>query len=205
MIVQDIINAARYSEVGNTAIKDNTDAILTFMNLGLLELHKRFPLRVEQTVLTLSNTTTTFNLPSTFMYPLAAYGEDKDGNIDMEHVLPINDESNPESIFFSTFKQVQVPDTLDGSSAVIVFAAKPDRYTADDLNIELDLPETLIEPLLHYIGYKAQLGIRGDAQAENNAHWLRFDRSCKQAQDLGVAYPMDSWKMATRIYDRGFA
>lgn len=205
MIVQDIINAARYSEVGNTAIKDNTDAILTFMNLGLLELHKRFPLRVEQTVLTLSNTTTTFNLPSTFMYPLAAYGEDKDGNIDMEHVLPINDESNPESIFFSTFKQVQVPDTLDGSSAVIVFAAKPDRYTADDLNIELDLPETLIEPLLHYMGYKAQLGIRGDAQAENNAHWLRFDRSCKQAQDLGVAYPMDSWKMATRIYNRGFA
>lgn len=205
MIVQDIINAARYSELGNTAIKDNTDAILTFMNLGLLELHKRFPLRVEQTVLTLSNTTTTFNLPSTFMYPLAAYGEDKDGNIDMEHVLPINDESNPESIFFSTFKQVQVPDTLDGSSAVIVFAAKPDRYTADDLNIELDLPETLIEPLLHYIGYKAQLGIRGDAQAENNAHWLRFDRSCKQAQDLGVAYPMDSWKMATRIYNRGFA
>ena len=205
MIVQDIINAARYSEVGNTAIKDNTDAILTFMNLGLLELHKRFPLRVEQTVLTLSNTTTTFNLPSTFMYPLAAYGEDKDGNIDMEHVLPINDESNPESIFFSTFKQVQVPDTLDGSSAVIVFAAKPDKYTADDLNIELDLPETLIEPLLHYIGYKAQLGIRGDAQAENNAHWLRFDRSCKQAQDLGVAYPMDSWKMATRIYNRGFA
>lgn len=205
MIVQDVINAARYSELGNTAIKDNTDAILTFMNLGLLELHKRFPLRVEQTVLTLSNTTTTFNLPSTFMYPLAAYGEDKDGNIDMEHVLPINDESNPESIFFSTFKQVQVPDTLDGSSAVIVFAAKPDRYTADDLNIELDLPETLIEPLLHYIGYKAQLGIRGDAQAENNAHWLRFDRSCKQAQDLGVAYPMDSWKMATRIYNRGFA
>ena len=205
MIVQDIINAARYSELGNTAIKDNTDAILTFMNLGLLELHKRFPLRVEQIVLTLSNTTTTFNLPSTFMYPLAAYGEDKDGNIDMEHVLPINDESNPESIFFSTFKQVQVPDTLDGSSAVIVFAAKPDRYTADDLNIELDLPETLIEPLLHYIGYKAQLGIRGDAQAENNAHWLRFDRSCKQAQDLGVAYPMDSWKMATRIYNRGFA
>lgn len=205
MIVQDVINAARYSELGNTAIKDNTDAILTFMNLGLLELHKRFPLRVEQTVLTLSNTTTTFNLPSTFMYPLAAYGEDKDGNIDMEHVLPINDESNPESIFFSTFKQVQVPDTLDGSSAVIVFAAKPDKYTADDLNIELDLPETLIEPLLHYIGYKAQLGIRGDAQAENNAHWLRFDRSCKQAQDLGVAYPMDSWKMATRIYDRGFA
>lgn len=205
MIVQDIINAARYSELGNTAIKDNTDAILTFMNLGLLELHKRFPLRVEQTVLTLSNTTTTFNLPSTFMYPLAAYGEDKDGNIDMEHVLPINDESNPESIFFSTFKQVQVPDTLDGSSAVIVFAAKPDRYTADDLNIELDLPETLIEPLLHYIGYKAQLGIRGDAQAETNAHWLRFDRSCKQAQDLGVAYPMDSWKMATRIYNRGFA
>lgn len=205
MIVQDIINAARYSELGNTAIKDNTDAILTFMNLGLLELHKRFPLRVEQTVLTLSNTTTTFNLPSTFMYPLTAYGEDKDGNIDMEHVLPINDESNPESIFFSTFKQVQVPDTLDGSSAVIVFAAKPDRYTADDLNIELDLPETLIEPLLHYIGYKAQLGIRGDAQAENNAHWLRFDRSCKQAQDLGVAYPMDSWKMATRIYNRGFA
>lgn len=205
MIVQDIINAARYSELGNTAIKDNTDAILTFMNLGLLELHKRFPLRVEQTVLTLSNTTTTFNLPSTFMYPLAAYGEDKDGNIDMEHVLPINDESNPESIFFSTFKQVQVPDTLDGSSAVIVFAAKPDRYTADDLNIELDLPETLIEPLLHYIGYKAQLGIRGDSQAENNAHWVRFDRSCKQAQDLGVAYPMDSWKMATRIYNRGFA
>jgi hypothetical protein len=83
--------------------------------------------------------------------------------------------------------------------------AKPKFYDPDDLSDELELPDTLIEPLLHYIGYKAHLGVRSDGQSENNAHFTRFERSCDKARTLGVAHSIDSLSMAERIFNRGFA
>jgi len=205
MIVQDIVNAAKVSELGNTALKDNTEAILTFMNLGLLELYKRFPIKTSEITYNVGTSTSMYALPSNYMYPLEAYGEDKDGNISTEEKIGINEESDETSIFFPNHKQIQIPSTLDTSRVSVIYVAKPESYTLNDLDSEVDLPETLIEALLHYIGYKAHLGIRGDGQAENNAHYMRFDASCRKARELGVAYSLDSYKMADRLIDRGFA
>jgi hypothetical protein len=205
MIVQDIVNAAKFSELSSTALKDNTDAILTFMNLGLLELYKRFPLKTSEATYAVGSTTAMYGLPSNFMYPLEVYGENKEGEIDPEEKLAINEDTDDTSVFFPNHKQIQIPSTIEGSRVAVVYVAKPESYTIGDLGAEVDLPETLIEALLHYIGYKAHLGIRGDGQSENNAHYIRFDASCKKARELGVAYQPESYKMADRLKDRGFA
>ena len=204
MIIQDVVDLARYSEVSSTAIKDNTDAILLFINAGMLELYKRFPVKVEEHIITLVEGTTTYSLPTDFMYPLSAHGEVEEGSASIMSELPINDESNPLSVFLPNHTQVQIPAVEDGAIVSIIYVVKPTRYCAADTELELDLPETLIEPLLHYVGYKAHLGIRSDAQTETNAHYVRFDASCKKARELGVAYPMDSWGMPSRVSSRGF-
>lgn len=204
MQVQDIVDTARYSELSSVAIKDNTSAIVSFLNLGMLELYKRFPLNTEEHIITLQEGVTLYDLPTDFMYALGAYQEVEEGSLKLYADLPINDEDEPQSIFFPNHKQVQVAESVAGDFVAIIYVTKPPKYSAGDMEIDVDIPDALIEPLLHYIGYKAHLGVRGDVQGENNAHYLRFDRSCEKARELGVCLTADSWRMTNRISDRGF-
>lgn len=204
MIIQDVITAARYSELSSVAVKDNDAAVISFLNLGMLELHKRFPIKVNEQVIPLVTGVFLYSLRNDYMYALSAHGKVAAAP-DTTVELGINEADSPTSVFFPSYKQVQIPAGIVGTAASVVYVAKPYNYTVANLNDELDLPETLIEPLLHYIGYKGHLGVRGDAQAENNTHYQRFDRSCKKAKELGVAFPADSWNMTTRLNERGFA
>lgn len=205
MRVQDVVDTARYSELAGVAVKDNTDAIIAFLNLGMLELFKRFPLNTKEHIVDLVEGTTIYDLPTDYMYALSAYGESPEDTYDGITDVPINDEDEPYSIFFPNHKQVQIPLVASGAYVSIIYVAKPESYTSDNLDVELDLPDPLVDCLLHYIGYRAHLGVRGDGQAENNAHYTRFERSCQKARELGVSHPLDSWRMIDRLKDRGFA
>lgn len=204
MLLQDLIDTARYSELQSTAIKDNNAAIVTFLNMGMLELYKRFPLSQKEYVIGVGAVTASYSLPDDFMYVMSVYDDAvlyPDGT---PQELPINDNSQTTSIYFPSHKVVQIPSFENRTTVSILYVGKPETYTVNDLQAEVDLPETLIDCLLHYISYKAHLGIRGDGQAENNAHWSRFERSCVTARELGVAHQMDSLRMGNRITDRGF-
>lgn len=204
MTLQDIVDLARYSEAAGTSIKDNTDVIILFMNAGMTELYKRFPITTNEHIVTLVEGTSTYTLPTDFMYAMSAYEEvDINGTMGIAEI-PINDESDDKSIFFPNHKEVQIPDAEDGAFISIIYVAKPPFYTSADLGNDIDLPDTLIDCLLHYIGYKAHLGIRGDGQAETNAHFIRFERSCDKARELGVSHPIDSLQTTDRLNRRGF-
>jgi hypothetical protein len=205
MIIQDVLDLAKFSELSSVAIKDNTVALLLFVNAGMLELHKRFPLKTEEHVIVLEEGVTLYTMPTNFLYATSAWGEPGVSTLGEAVPLPINDEDEPTSIFFPNYKQVQIPLTTEGSRISIIYGAKPVKYVEADLAQELDLPETLIDPLIHYMGYKAHSGIKGDSQSENNAHYFRFEKSCAKARELGVAYPIDSWRMIDRLGTRGFA
>lgn len=205
MKIQDIIDLAKYSEASGTAIKDNTDVLILFLNAGMTELYKRFPILTNEHIVTLVEGTTTYSLPTDFMYAMSAYEEvDINGTMTVSEVA-INDESNDRSIFFPNHKEVQIPASENGAFISIIYVAKPPYYTNADLTNEIDLPDTLVDCLLHYIGYKAHLGIRSDGQSETNAHYLRFERSCDKARELGVSHPIDSLHTSNRLFDRGFA
>lgn len=205
MKVQEVVDIARYSELAGVAIKDNTAAILAFLNMGMIELYTRFPIKTEEFIVNLQENTTMYEMPADFMYALSAYDEVPEGSTDTVIRVPINEEDDPYSIFFPDWNTVQIPMTANNTYISIIYVAKPTTYTVDDMDAILELPDTLVDALLSYIGYRAHMGIRGDAQSDNNAHWLRFDRNCKKARELGVAFPIDSLKMSERINDRGFA
>lgn len=207
MIIKDVVNLAKYSELSGVAVKDNIDVITAFINLGMLELYKRFPIKVEEHIVSLVNGTSYYEMPDDFMYSLEAFAE-ADINAESQSVpIPINDADSPLSIFFIDWNTIQVPAAVTGSYISLVYVAKPASITAvqaDDGTTVLDLPDTLIDALLSFIGYKAHMGVKSDAQSENNAHWVRFDRICKKARELGVAFPADSMSMSGRVSDRGF-
>ena len=75
MVIQEIINLAKYSELAGVAVKEDIDAITAFINLGMLELYTRFPIRVEEHIINLLDNVTTYDMPADFMYATQAYGE----------------------------------------------------------------------------------------------------------------------------------
>lgn len=205
MIVQDIIDLSKYGELSGLAIKEDSSAIVAFINMGIMELYKRFPIEIKETVVDLQEATVFYDLPSDFMYPLEAYGEISSEYEEIEAPqIAINDVDDPLSIFFPSHNKVQIPSSKLGEHVSIVYVAKPERVTSDNLEVELPIPDTLVEALLFYIGFRAHTGIRSDQQSQNNFHWIRFDQSCKKARELGIAYPLDSWSTSERIGNRGF-
>lgn len=207
MIIKDVVSLAKYSELAGVATKDNIDAITAFINLGMIELYKKFPIKVEEHIVDLVEDTVYYEMPENFMYILSAYGEVPAVDKEKTLLLPINEEDCDYSIFFTDWNTVQIPSDISGDHVSIIYVAKPKPITAvqaDDGITTLDLPDTLVDALLSYIGYRGHLGVKSDSQSENNAHWARFERNCKRAVDAGVAYPSDSLSMIKRISDRGF-
>ena len=202
MTVQQVIDLAAGGELKNLAVKDDTEAIVGYINLGLIELYKRFTLELKEVVVELVNGQDVYNLPADCMYIVAAYGEvERTGSA--VNILPINVEDNPLSVNTINWKQVQIPLASSNTYVSLVYVVSPTYLSVADLETEIQIPIQLLEALLHYIGYRAHGSINGSIQAENNTHYQRFDLSCQRVQQLGLL-TADDLDMDARFGMRGF-
>ena len=202
MTVQQIIDMAKAGELKNLVL--DTDTILAALNLGIIELYKRFPLRVEEAIVTLGNkeyykmdgTDPDVDMPTDapYMWIVRAYGEvPMDCGVSVNE-LPINDEDNLLSINTVNWCTIQVPAGIDNETISLIYVAAPVLLTAGDLNKTLPIPPQLYEALLHYVGYRAHGALDGNIQAENSTHYQRFEASCQRAKESGM-YTTDSMEM----------
>lgn len=201
MFVEEIINMARGSELRNIAIANDAATILSYINLGMIELYKRFPLSVKEYLLELSDDGNEYILPSDLMYIVGAYGEVPEGSDLVVNELPINEEENPLSINTVSWNRVQIPNSVEGNYVSIVYVASPELLVADEdeayLKFDIEIPPQMVEALLHYIGYRAHAAMDGNIQAENNTHYTRFEASCKRIEATGL-FTSDDLNMDAR-------
>lgn len=204
MTVNDVVQLVKHGELNNLAVSDNVEAVLGYINMGVLELYKRFPLNVEEYLIELSTDTTIYTLPTDLMWIIAAYGEIEDistGTVGVSE-LPINDENSLLSVNTIAWNKVQIPLAITGDRISILYAAKPDwiQYDADTeahLTTEIPLPPQMTEALLHYIGYRAHGAVNGEINSENSTHYNRFEQSCERIQKLGM-FTSDTVAMGDR-------
>jgi len=195
MLVSNVISLAKSSELRQLAVKDDDEAIIGFINLGMLELYKRFPLRTEEAIITLRNGKSAYKLDGTddavSMYTDSVTNLLVITNCFDEQGDPvtINDENDPLGIMTPTYNMIQVPSINDGEILTVHYQAAPDFYTSVTDN--LDLPPQLLEALLHYIGYRGHSSISADVKAQNNTHYIRFDQSCNRVLEKGLILPDD--------------
>ena len=188
MLVSDIITDAKYGELRQLAVKDDVDAVISFINMGMLELYKRFNLRTEEAIVSLDANTTIYTLDPDLdninmlddcdlMYIVGIY--DEDGNI-----VGLNNEDEPNSVLTPSYDTIQVPNPADGTYLSVMYIATPTRLTATTDTVKL--PASLYEALLHYIGYRGHGSIDGNINTENNTHYMRFEKSCTTAKEYGL-------------------
>ena len=182
MTLNDIVTQLKYGELRSVASKDDMDAIVSYVNLALIALYSRFSLKVSEQLIPMKDNITEYLLNEDAMTIRAIYDENGDE-------FALDDETSLFSIMQVDFETIQVPNPSTGATLSVIYLPAPTTLTYIDetsLTSRVPIPPQLLEPLLHYVGYRAHGSMNGDIKAENNTHYMRYEASCKRIDDLGV-------------------
>lgn len=183
MTVTDVIAFARSGELKKLSeVTYDDTTLISYINLGLIEIYKRFNLSTKEQSIDLDDNTTIYALNSDCMKVLNIFDENGD-----EYNL--NDESDVLSIFEVNWNEIQVPNPDTGATISVIYMAEPTTMTA--VGDTVPIPSQYLEPLLHYIGYRAHSAQNGNVNAENSTHYTRFEMSCKRLETLGLTQSDD--------------
>jgi hypothetical protein len=223
MTIKQVITLAQNGELNNIAAKNNINAIIGHLNLGLIELYKRFQLSFQEYMITLEEGKDIYQMPEDYMWLVAAYDEVASDSDAMVSAIAINEEDNPLSLNTVGYNQVQIPITVNGGHISIIYVAAPpvydyieatDSFTKTYYNritntmvtvatTVLDIPAQMLEALLHYVGYRAYSSMDGSSQTDNNGHYARFETSCLRIEQRGMI-TNDDLSMKDRVVLKGF-
>jgi len=208
MTYQQFIDMAKAGELKSLAIKTDTEAILSFVNLGLLELYKRFPIKTVEHIVEYdeNNITQEYKMPADYMWLVAAYCEVPSNYSDNTMSLPINSVDDPYTVNTVSYNTIQIPMMASQERVSLIYAASPDIVTETDILSELDLPipPQLIDSLMLYVAYKANDTVAGNkTDIESNVHYTRYELSIKRVVAEGM-FNEESLDMSGRLYQKGF-
>ena len=203
MTVRQVIDLAKASELTGLPAASKDETVLGFINLGVLELYKRFTLSVEEWIIALEDGQSYYTAPEDFMWIIAAYGEVGMDSVQEVNVLPVNEEDNPLSINTVGWNKVQVPLSVTGAYVSIIYAATPEVYSVTDMDKTVNIPPQMIEALLAYIGWRASSTIDTGIQTEDTVWYNRFESSCSRLEVKGFINANDV-VMTNRLNMRGF-
>ena len=203
MTVRQVIDLAKASELTGLPAASKDETVLGFINLGVLELYKRFTLSVEEWIIALEDGQSYYTAPEDFMWIIAAYGEVGMDSVQEVNVLPVNEEDNPLSINTVGWNKVQVPLRVTGAYVSIIYAATPEVYSVTDMDKTVNIPPQMIEALLAYIGWRANSTIDTGIQTEDTVWYNRFESSCSRLEVKGFINANDM-VMTNRLNMRRF-
>ena len=214
-----LLQQLRAGELAQLSPNDKTDEkIIAYINMALVALYSRFQLSTEEAIITLRPdlAKTVYTMDSTdadvrvnnqpmtddeFMSIIAAYNED--GSL-----IDVNDDKNPGSIFTVSYNKLQIPILEDNAYVSIIYRRNPTLVTYVDngsgfaTEQTVPLPMQLMEPLCHYVGYRAHGSVDGKLTTENNSHYTRYDAACKRAEELGTLTADDT--ITCTVASKGF-
>ena len=203
MTIRQVIDLAKSSELTGLPAASKDETVLGFINLGVLELYKRFTLKVEEWLVALEDDKSYYTAPEDFMWIIAAYGEVGSDSVEQVNILPVNEEDNPLSINTVGWNKIQVPLSVTGAYISVIYAATPEHYSITDTNKTIDIPPQMMEALLAYIGWRANSTIDTGVQTEDSVWYRRFEDSCSRVEIKGFTNANDMI-MTNRLNLRGF-
>ena len=102
--------------------------------------------------------------------------------------LPINDQTNPLSVYTPQYNIIQYPDPKDNEQLTVIYQAKPKLLKEENLYTELfDVPWFLMDALKSYIAYKIYTSMN-TVECTNKAieYLTKYETSCMDALTSGL-------------------
>lgn len=185
-------------------------AIVSHINMGLTSLYKRFPLRYEEAIIQQFEEIQTYYLRKQFAVsnresrePIK-YIMDSDlqpfkGNVlKIENVYSeygeersLNDSNDTFTVYTPQFDAIIKPYNCKENAMSVVYRANHDKIVVtDDFNpdeIEVNLPITLIEPLLFFVANRVLNGMGAGNNIQEANHYLsKYELACAQIELYGL-------------------
>jgi len=184
-------------------------AIMSDINLGLTELHKRLFLRSEELYVQQYENIETYVLAWKYAASNAASTElykyilDTVENPFQDNVLKIeecyneigekivlNDPTDDESIFTPTYRSIQVPNPVSANIVAVQYRANHPKLVyelgMDPEEVEVAIPDSLLEALLYYVAMRNFSSLNSDDNHEGNNYRKKFEDSIAQFKLTGL-------------------
>lgn len=204
MKINTLITTIRNTVMKQLSVKTDDAVVLSLINLGLVELYKRFPLKTEEHIIRVYEDQSFYEMPDDFMWIVSAYGEVPAGSSDFKpNELEVNNEESANSINTVSWNTVQVPSGLGYDYISIIYATAPVEVTLTDLDTTVKVPPQLIEALIFYIGYMGTMTLAQTNTESDSVLYKRFENSCTRVLHEGMI-TRDGLSMEGRINKRGF-
>ena len=206
MKVSQFLSIVRDSELSNLSSNSFTDdRLISFMNLGIIELSKRFRLATKVETIQTSMYTHIYTLRHSDVINILDIIDSTGKSLipqrtsdseSYDYKLMSNNSfllkrkfDYVESITHTPVKggeledlqEVQAPDL----SLVVVYSAIADLVT--DKEDDLPIPELFIEVLMSYVGYKAYRTLGVNGQNDSSEKWKVFEYCCSLVTNSSFA------------------
>lgn len=221
MKVSQFLSFVRDSELSNLSSNSFTDdRLISFMNLGIIELSKRFRLATKVETIQTSMYTHIYTLRHSDVINILDIIDSTGKSLipqrtsdseSYDYKLMSNNSfllkrkfDYVESITHTPVKggelediqKVQAPDL----SLVVVYSAIADLVT--DKEDDLPIPELFIEALMSYVGYKSYRTLGANGQNDSSEKWKVFEYCCSLVTNS--SYAGNDIILGTSVQSKGF-
>lgn len=221
MKVSQFLSFVRDSELSNLSSNSFTDdRLISFMNLGIIELSKRFRLATKVETIQTSMYTHIYTLRHSDVINILDIIDSTGKSLipqrtsdseSYDYKLMSNNSfllkrkfDYVESITHTPVKggeledlqEVQAPDL----SLVVVYSAIADLVT--DKEDALPIPELFIEALMSYVGYKSYRTLGANGQNDSSEKWKVFEYCCSLVTNS--SYAGDDTILGNSVQSKGF-
>jgi len=234
MKLSEIFEYLSYGELSQLAIGSADDGgiqardypkVISYVNLAMIEIYKRFSLREKQVLITLDDSITeyilnddyavsnvdsvepikyitdTISSPFTNDVLMIVRIVDADGD-----EFPLNSIDDELSLFTPNPTTVSMSYPEDETTMTITYRAYPDKIaltTATPETIEVALPEQLLEALLSYVAHRAYSSMNNSEATEGTTYYSKFLAAIRTVKETGGI--LKTYTDNSRLDDNGWA
>jgi len=196
MRLRSVLDIIKATELKQLSVGEDDDAIISFLNLALIDVYSQFNILTEEQTITMEKDKTRYPLSENSFSVTTVYNEEGER-------LPLNDINNDLSVFTPAPYILHIPVPVEGKRLSVMITVAPPFVTSSNLDtLDFIVPPQLLEPLTTYVGYRAYISMNGDQNTENSSHYNRYLRACNDVRKRGLLH--HSVMTNTKATDRGF-
>ena len=218
----DIFNQLTYGELFQLAVggadasgilPEDYPQIMTHINLALLEMYKRFPLKINEVTVQQYEQLTTYYLDSRYAESNlesteeikyitdSVYKPFQDDVLRIEQIydecgaeLFVNDTSKYWSVYVTEFNAIHVPLPDSNNAMDVSYRAAPVKLPLtgfDPETLDVALPLSHLEPFLLYIAARYYAGMPGTEAVKGAGYMAKYEMACQRIIQLNLV-PTDN-------------
>ena len=182
--------------------------LITSINLGLIELHRRFPIKTSEVTVQLWEHITEYTIHSSnaeSQMPLLGNSDDyyvKDSSFypfrddilqivqifnEAGEEVPLNDENMLNSLFTSGHNVIHHPYPDSANAITIMYHCIAPKLSVESMDdeVNIDIPQQFTEALLNYVAYRMFAAINMNSTEATN-YYAKFETACALLTNFGL-------------------